>query len=110
MGVADPAATSGSRDQPVAESLVATPCNTASFLGLRGASSVSAAARVQIIEGLLDQPVKPPRCFVLGNLTIPRSSIKFCVPCAKRRHLIGRELLDSSFDFFDCTHELQYIP
>jgi hypothetical protein len=75
---------------------------------LLDASSIGAAAGVQVIEGFLDQPIKPT-CGIIGSdLAIPRSGIKLRVPSAKRSHVIGRQLLNRGFDFFDGTHGRQY--
>jgi hypothetical protein len=85
------------------------PCKVARIGGLRGVSSIRAAASVQVIEGLLDQPVESPRSVVFGDLTIPGGGVKLGVPRAKCCHLIGRQLLDRGFDFFDGAHGRQYI-
>ena len=76
----DLAVASGSRDRRVAESHLAKPGNASKNGGLRDASSIGAAARVQVIEGLLNQPVEPPRGFVFGDLAIPFSGVKLRVP------------------------------
>ena len=78
------------------------------YAGLRDASSIGAATRVQVIQGFVYQPVEPPRGFVFGGLATPSSGIKLRLPSAKCRHLIRRQLLDRCFDFFDGTYGRQY--
>ncbi len=96
------------RDRQAAESRPAKPGNDSRNAGLHDASSICAAACVQVIEGFTNQPVKPPRGLVIGDLAIPGSCVKLDVPSAKRRHLNRRQLLDRCFDFFDGAYGHQY--
>ena len=105
---ANPEATFGSRDRQVAEPHPARPGNDARNAGLRDASSIGAAAGVQVIEGFLDQPIKPT-CSIIGDdLAIPSGRIKLRVPSPKRRHVDRRQLLDRGFNFFHGAHGHQY--
>jgi hypothetical protein len=108
MDDADPAEATDSHGPPVAEVHPAKPDSDARNAGLLDASSIGAAAGVQVIEGFLDQPIKPTCRIISGDLAIPCSRIKLCVPSAKRRHVVGRQLLNRGFDFFDGTHGRQY--
>ena len=108
MDDADPGVAFGSRDRQAAESHPAKPGNDSRNAGLRDASSIGAAASVQVIEGFTNQPVEPPRGLIFGDLSIPSSGVKLGVPSAKRRHLTGRQLLDRRFDFLDGAHGRQY--
>lgn len=101
---ADPEAAIDSRDPPTAEAHLAKPDSDARNAGLLDASSIGAAAGVQVVEGFLDQPIQPTCSLIRGDLVIPRSRIKFCIPSAKRRHIVRRQLLDRGFDFFHCAH------
>jgi hypothetical protein len=104
MDAAGSGGVTGSHDRQGAESLPAKPDNAARNVGLLDASSIGAAASVQVIEGFMDQPIKPTSGIIGGNLTIPRRRIKLRIPGAKRQHVLGRQLLNRCFDFFQDAH------
>jgi hypothetical protein len=105
---AAPEAVADSHDPLNAEAHPARPGSAARNADLLDTSSISAAASVQVIEGFLDQPIKPTCSIIRCDLLIPRSRIKLCEPSTKGRHLIRRQLLNRGFDFFDGTHGRSY--
>jgi hypothetical protein len=100
----DPEGATDSPDPPVAEVHLTKSSSAARNAGLLDASSIGAAASVQVIEGFMDQPIKPTSGIIGGNLTIPRRRIKLRIPGAKRQHVLGRQLLNRCFDFFQDAH------
>jgi hypothetical protein len=107
MDDADPEGATDSLDPPVAEVHLTKSGSAARNAGLLDASSIGAASSVQVIEGFLDQPIKPTSGIIGGKLAIPRRRIKLRVPGAKRHHFFGRQLLNRCFDFFHITHVWQ---
>jgi hypothetical protein len=105
---ADHEAATDSHDPLTAEVHPAKSDSNTRNAGLLDASSIGATASVQVLEGFLDQPIKPTCSIICGDLAIPRSRIKLRVPSAEGLHVIGRQLLNRGFDFFDGTHGRQY--
>lgn len=68
-------------------------------------STVGAAARIEIVEPFLDQPVELSCRLVSCDLTIPLSSVELGKPSAEGGHVRRRESLDGCLDFFDSAHE-----
>ena len=97
-----------SRDRLIAEVRRAMPDTVAKSEGLLDASSIRAAARIQIAHRLLNKPIESAGRLVRSNLLIPSCGIKLRVPRAERLHVVGRKLLDRGFNVFNGAHGPNY--
>ena len=87
---------------------MAKPDRGAKTLGSRDASSIGAAACIQITEGFLNQPIQATRSQIAGDLAIPRRGVKLGIPGAKRLHVAGRQVPNRVLNFLDRAHTDEY--
>jgi hypothetical protein len=74
----------------------------------RGDSSIGAASRLQIPASFLGEPIEPSGGYIGLELPVPLHGIKFRKASAENRAIMGRELPDCLFDFFNCAHDMKY--